>query len=518
MRYLYRSVYLLAYMFLLMACGGGSPNPPPVDGAWQGPVLTENDETGGASNVRLKVGRNGHAVVSWSVFHGAGLTDVFVNHYDPAAGWQGAQAPSRDIESITQPDMQLAVDSAGNALGVWGERQSSLPDQPSTFFATTYDAGTATWSAAEAMENDNTGKAQSLAVASGPGGSFWVLFGLNMGTTVEIHVNHYTPAGGWSGPVLLATEDWDPADSYLSTFDIAVDDSGNAVAGWSRYTDTDSSGTIDRINDRQSVFARYYNAGTATWSFPTDTLNASNDYNAYIHDIQVDPTGGFLVLWSQYNAAFAGWANFYRGGVLQPAVSLWDYADGYYPSGAGFDSAGNAFVFASEVGIIATFRYQAALGWQSPVILQPDSGYDKSLADFAVSAGGDAFALWRQEISSDWEVFVRRYDFSQDTWETAVNIDSPNSGDVVSGAKIVSDAAGNATAAWHVDDGVAMSYYAVRYFKATDSLGDAIEIDNGALDTVQYGTCIGVDGSGTVMAAWAQGAASDEDIYSNLFD
>lgn len=106
-----KALMLMLLFCLFIACGGGGGSSnPPQGGAWQGPVLTETDETGGASNVRLAVGQNGHAVVSWSVFHGAGLTDVFVNHYDPATGWQGAVAPSRDINHATYPDMELVVD------------------------------------------------------------------------------------------------------------------------------------------------------------------------------------------------------------------------------------------------------------------------------------------------------------------------------------------------------------------------------------------------------------------------
>lgn len=369
------------------------------------------------------------------------------------------------------------------------------------------------------MESDDTGKADRVAIAAGPGGSFWVLFGLNMGTSMEIHVNRFTPAGGWSGPVLLDSAEWDPTDTFLDQLAIAVDASGNAVAAWSHYLDTDSSGDIDSSFDNQSVFARYYDAGTTTWS-TRNTLNTNDLNDASVTDLKVDPTGGFLVLWRQFDAAYdnRGWARFYRGGVLQSATPLWDHADDYYSYGAGFDSAGNAFVLASAQGIIAAVRYQAGSGWQSPEILQPDSGWDKNLEDFAVSPGGDAFAVWRQEISGEDDLFVRRYDFNQDTWEAAVDIDTPDSGDEVIGARIVSDADGNAMVSWYSDDGLAGSYYAVRYFGAADSWGAPTEIDNGALDTVQYSTCLGVDGGGTVMAAWAQGATDDEDVYSNVFD
>ncbi|MEJ2040075.1 MAG: hypothetical protein P8X55_14255, partial [Desulfosarcinaceae bacterium] len=275
----------------------------------------------------------------------------------------------------------------------------------------------------------------------------------------------------------------------------------------------------DSSLDHQSVFARYYDAGTMTWA-SRYTLNTSDLNEAFIVDLQADPTGGFLVLWGEFDASYniRGWARFYRGGGLQPAVPLWDHADDYYPYGAAFDSAGNAFVLAAAEGIIAAVRYQEAGGWRPPEILQPDAGWDKNLEDFSVSPGGDAFAVWRQEISGAANLFVRRYDFDQGAWESAVNIYVPGSGEDAAGASIVSDVEGNAMASWYAGDGSSGSYFAARYFGATGSWGAATEIDNGALDTAVYSTCLGVSGDGTVMAAWAQGAAADEDIYSNIFE
>ncbi len=502
---------------LLAACGGGGGGGGgPLDGSWQGSQLLATDPSGGATNVRLEVAPSGHAVVSWNTFHGSSLADVFVQHYDPATGWGTVVAPRRNIFRITSPAMQLVVNDAGGAVGIWGERQI-VPGEPSTFYATTYDPSAQTWSPPVAMESDMTGKAQTLAVARGIGGSFWVLFGLHMGTSVEIHVNRFTPGGGWSGPVLLDKADWDPGDQFLSSMHIDADAQGNVVAAWSRYTDSDGSGTISRLDDSRSVFARRFDGTTNTWG-SLRTLNPTDDHHAFVHDVVADPTGGFLVLWGQWDAAYeaAGYGSFFRGSTLQAPASIWGHADDFWARGAAFDDFGNAFVFTSADRVVGAFRYVKGSGWQSLALLQGDVGDNAWLQDFAVCPNGDAFALWRLEVAGDYKVFARRFDWLIDDWLSTERLDVPDTGDTKSGARICGDADGNAIATWHANDGLGLSYYAARFYKPT-GWGPATEIDDGPLETAPYGVCVGMDEAGRAIAAWAQGLTDDEDVYINHF-
>jgi hypothetical protein len=508
----------LGVVCLLAGCGGGGGGSGGGDdGEWLGAALAETDETAGTTNARLVVGAGGHAVVSWSVFHGAGLTDVFVNHFDPATGWQGFYAPRRDIASATFPAMTLAIDATGNALGVWGERQA-LPGDPSTFYATTYRAGQGVWSVPHPMENDNTGQAQVIDIAAGPAGTFWVLFGLHRGTTVEIHVNRFVPATGWTGPVLLDSAPWDPLDTFLNDVHLAVDGAGNAVAAWSRYTDSDMSGTIDRFLDEESAFARRFDAGTSSWT-ALQGLNTSVLNGSFVSDVQTDPTGGFLIVWRQNdaNSMSRGWGQFYLSTGLEAPQPLWDHADDLTPRGAAFDADGNAFVFADGNAIVAAVRYVAGDGWQGLDVLQDDVADDSFLETFAVNGDGVAFVLWRQG-ASDRDAYARRFDPGSESWGPERNLDDPNTGNVRSGTRLVVDADGNAMALWAAFDGVEESIWAVR-FRDGGGWGDPEEIDAGDEDADNSGYGLGVDGLGRLIAVWSQGPTGDDrDVWFNRFE
>lgn len=502
----------LVISLLLAACGGGSGTD--ADGAWQGALLTESDETGGATNLRFAMGAGGQAVASWSVFHG-GMTDQIVNHHDPASGWAGAVAADRDIDSVSFPAMRLAVDGTGNAIGVWGQRDM-LPSDTSSFIATTYDAGSSMWSGPVTLDMDDTGTADRVDVAVGPAGTFWVIFALNLGATMEVQVNRFTPGSGWSGPTLLDSAARDPAETgLLGAVHIAADEEGNAVAAWSRYTDTDADGTIEQGDDNESVFSARYDADTAAWSLPVQ-LNATDVNGAFARDVRVDPTGGFLVLWRQIDASFDVRAvgRFYRDGVLQSAVPLWDYSDGYFPTEAVMDSNGNAFVFGADAGVIVAARHEAGDGWQPVTVLEDDPAADAILDDFAMNDSGDAFVIWRADDAGERDVMVRRFDSG--SWLPATNVDAPDSGDVGNEVRIVAGPDGNAMAAWHADDGSVSSVHANR-FHAAAGWGDAIEIDAGAAPVIST-LGLDVDADGAVMAAWVQGDPDDEDVYSNRFE
>jgi len=501
------------------------------DGQWGNARLAEDDETGAAVNVRFAMNDTGRAVVSWAAFHG-GLTDVFVNYYDPASGWQGVQALRRDIASAPFPSVTLTIDADGNALGVWGERQDVNPPgtgpgfdatDPTTQFAATYDAAIGTWSAPVAMENDNTGRADVFEVASGRAGRFFVVFGLNMDTTLSIYANRFTQGAGWSGPELLDSADKDSTDTFLSPVRVGVDDAGNALAAWSRYTDSDNSGTINRTLDTESVFARRFDAGAGNWG-ALETLNTSTGGSAFAYDVQA--TGNdFLVLWYQNDAMFRtdGWASFHRPDTGWAAAQrLWDTSThDLFPSALAFDAQGNATVIvngesnATGSDDILAIAYTTAGGWQAPSSVENRSA-DSVFQDLDVNSAGDAVVVWREGPSGFRDVYASVYDTVSGTWSSPELAEAPETGDVRDVAAEL-DAAGNALAVWRADDDVNRNIFAARYRPGSGWAAPSA-VDDSDDDASTNSLRLGMDRRGAAVAVWAQGPNGDEDVHFNRFD
>jgi hypothetical protein len=484
------------------------------DGQWQGAMLAETDETAGAANVRMAMGHGGHAVVSWSAFPG-GVTDVFVNYFDPQSGWQGFQAPRQGIASATFPAMQLAVDDDGNALGVWGER-TSPPGGPSSFFATTFGATSGAWSLPQELDSDATATADALDIATGPGGSFWTVFGLNQGATMEVHVNKYTPGSGWSGEMELENTAWDPGDSFLSPVRIAVDANGNAVAAWSRHTDTDGSMTIDNQDD-ESAFARYYDAASGNWT-ATQQLNTGGENDALVSDVLVVP-GGFLVVWNQWDASFAaaGYGTFHRAGAWEASEMIWDHGDDLFLSRVAVDANGNVIVTGSGNDTLFAAEYRAGSGWQTPVPIEDAPGLQVAAGALAMNAAGEAITIWREGATGFDDLYARRFDPVSRTWSAAEKIETPDTGIVANAPQVAIDDAGNAVAAWHANDSGDVSAYTARY-RAGNGWGGAEPLETGGDNTVSAAIGLGIDASGRAVTTWAQGMTDDQDVYFNRFE
>lgn len=484
------------------------------EGQWKGAMLAESDETAGAANVRMAMGRGGHTVVSWSAFPN-GTTDVFVNYFDPQSGWQGFQSPRQGIASATFPDMQLAVDADGNALGVWGER-TSPPGGPSSFFATTFGATSGAWSLPQELDSDGTATAGPLDIAAGPGGSFWTVFGLNQGATMEVHVNSYTLGSGWSGEMELENAAWDVGDSFLSPVRIAVDANGNAVAVWSRHTDTDSNMIIDN-NDAESVFARYYDAASGNWT-ATQQLNTGGENDALISDVVVVP-GGFLVVWSQYDASYAraSYGTFHSAGAWEASEMIWDHSDDLFPSRVATDANGNVIVTGSGDDTLFATEYRAGSGWQTPVPIEDAPGLQVAAGALAMNAAGEAITIWREGATGYDDLYARRFDPVSRTWSAAEKIETPNTGVVANAPQVAIDDAGNAIAAWHANDSGDVSAHTARY-RAGRGWGSAEPLETGGDNTISAAIGLAIDASGRAVTTWAQGMTDDQDVYFNRFE
>ena len=174
-----------------------------------------NDEATGAPQVAVSA--TGIAVAVWQ--HAS--KQIWSNRYSPGSGWGIAQRIEGNSGEAAEP--QVAIDSDGRAVAVW--RQSDGIGDNIWSNRTTPDG---VWDTAKLIETDDTGSAEAPQVAMTPDGhtvAVWVQFD---GASYNVLSTYSAPDGVWEAAELIEHDD----DGAAETPQIAVDPDGTAVAVW----------------------------------------------------------------------------------------------------------------------------------------------------------------------------------------------------------------------------------------------------------------------------------------------
>ena len=143
------------------------------------------------------------------------------------------------------------------------------------------DAG---WRMAELIETDNTGHAYNSQVAvdgSGNGVAVWQQWD---GTHDNIWSNRYVVGAGWGTATLVELDASGPAQCPQ----VAVDDSGNAIAVWHQW-----DGTLN------SIYSNRYVVGTG-WGTPT-LIETGDSGHAQFPQVAIHGSGDAMVVWNQHD-------------------------------------------------------------------------------------------------------------------------------------------------------------------------------------------------------------------------
>src|SRR4030095_1336075 len=111
--------------------------------------------------------------------------------------------------------VSLVVDSAGNALAVWG---NGLTGTSGKNIVRRYDAATSTWGSVFSLGNGNTKPAAAI-----NGGFAAVVWGLDNGTRVDLY------AARWTGSGWTAAQSLESSTTTVSDQSVAVDNQGNVI-------------------------------------------------------------------------------------------------------------------------------------------------------------------------------------------------------------------------------------------------------------------------------------------------
>lgn len=292
----------------------------------------------------------GNARVLWTQGNSAARTyRVRSRAYTQGSGWGGIQ----DLEAGgrgTWANVELAMDAAGNGLGVWVQQDGTHTRLHTAPF------GAGGWGAVRELELDTTG----FALAVNATGSGWLVAGV--ADTTPSSIKAYPVSGGSSVGLgaLLEHQDTGGWDALPS---VAVDASGRALAVWGRY----ESGP-----GRWDLLGSHHLPGGG-WSTP-ERLESQDLGNARDAKAALDGAGNGLVVWTQADAPVSPhltiWANRFsfaagwgQPTLLEPASWAGDIFGSANPVVA-FDPQGGAHcLWQDGFGLINGARFDPLTGW-----------------------------------------------------------------------------------------------------------------------------------------------------------
>jgi hypothetical protein len=243
---------------------------------WQAPVeLSATGQDGLFPQIALDSA--GDAVAVWDTRKGS---DYVIEAATRAAGgaWQTGEeisAPGKDLE---EPHARVAVDPAGDAVAAW-ERYNGANY---IVEAATKTSG-APWLPAQELSAAGQ-DAFSADVAVDPAGNAAAVWQRSNGTNQIIETATRTPGALW-----LPAKELSAAGENAFGAHVAVDQAGNAVAGWIR-----SNGT-------NSVVEAATRAPGAPW-LPAEELSAAGQ-DASGLQVALNPAGDAVAVWTRSDGA-----------------------------------------------------------------------------------------------------------------------------------------------------------------------------------------------------------------------
>ncbi len=358
---------------------------------WGAAELIETDNAGRAEYPQIAIDSSGNALAVWHQYDGARY-NIWANRYVAGTGWGSAELIESNAWDATNP--QIAIDNNSNALVVWQQ----YDDTNRSIWANRYVAG-AGWGAAELIETDNAGYANSPQIAVDSNGNALAVWRQSDGTRDNIWANRYVVGAGWGSAELIETDNGDAQSPQ-----IAVDSNGNALAVWQQFDGA-----------RDNIWANRYVAG-AGWG-AAELIETDNAGRAEYPQIAIDSSGNALAVWYQYDGSFFNIiANRYVAGtgwVTEELIETDNAGNAFDPQIA-IDSNGNALaVWYQHDGArdnISANRYVAGTGWGAAELIDIGNGRSAFSPQIAIDSNGNALAVWYQFGGSTANIASNRFE------------------------------------------------------------------------------------------------------------
>lgn len=483
-------------------------------------TLLDNE---GDRQPRLGMDAAGNAFALW---RGGG---VYVRRYDVATGTWGPQV-TVDDQGGTPIVAELSVDTAGNAMTVWGQYTGSTTD----VYSARYDAATASWGAPEIMElSPNAVNLDKYTAVSISGDNAVVAWVQQDDNGIDSIYGRERSAGVW-GPVRLMENLGINVDYLSSSINVA----GNAVLVW---------GQAD-------AYAAHYLSSNfvvpsgATWQSVANTLygvnsvEGGNALQAAMGGMTLTPgallTGlpATLSVTTTVPAYYTVLATDTWSHIARTVYGVTDVnAINQLRSLLGNPtlSAGLQLVVPSSYNYTTSGSYSAPLNWalvntttttyhtlDTSVLTTPldswsaqqqlESEYTEAMTPrIAFDANSNGIAVWAQ--ASD--IMMSRYVASTATWSTPVALDN-NTNDAHNPRLAVDLASGDAVVSWSQSDGTAESMYVISFDAGTNAWATPtlLETGNGEVSLWAENSSAAMAGNHAAVA-WVQNDGTENNLY-----
>jgi hypothetical protein len=387
---------------------------------------------------RVALDADGAGLVLWSEASFSSGS-VFFRRHTPDSGWSPNEQIDRDERDVADPE--LAVDPNSNVVAIWIESGPGI-------WSNRYTVGGG-WETAVRLDSEDLGGAQDPYVAMDADGNAIAVWHQSDGARENIWASRSTPGDGWGAAEPIETDNRGHAGDPR----VAIDPDGNAISVWHQ-----SDGM------RANIWANRYTPSNG-WGTP-ERIETNDDGEARLSHVAMDPDGNAIVVWHQSDGSrFDVWSNRFT------RSSGWDEAqriDAEHTGDAdsarvGVDADGHAIaVWQQFDGITVEIwcnRYVPGDGWGPAERIESIDEGDALSPRLAVSANGDAIAVWPQSDGLRYDLWSNSYTPSQG-WGTAERVDPSNKGPGQPlRAEVAIDPNGSALAVWLRRDGV--TFYSV---------------------------------------------------------
>lgn len=417
-----------------------------LETSWRPAELVEMENTWSAHNPQIGVDDSGNAVAVWSQSDGT-RDNIRANRYVAGDGWGRAEPIETGTGYADNP--QIAVDSDGNAVAVWDQSDGTRDN----IWANRYVSGTG-WGTAQLIETDNNGHAYDPQVAVDDSGNAVAVWFQSNGTIKSIWANAYSDGTGWGKAELIETDD--SGNAFYPQ--LATDSKGRGIAVWYQ---ADGAGHDDI---RANCYISGKGWGTAE-CIETGTGDAENP------QVAVDENGNAVVVWQQSDGTRDSvWANRYFGGTWGTAELIEENDAGfdYDPQVAAYGN-GNAVVVWSRCrydGIhythynVCSNRYEPSTGWGTAQRIEMNNAAMDDFPQVAVDSSGNAMVVWQQhDVRAN--IWFNRYELGTG-WGTAGLLEMDNAGGA-SVPQVMADSSENFLAVWQQSDGFRSHIWFSRY-------------------------------------------------------
>lgn len=410
-----------------------------------------------------------------------------------ALDWSYPIDLSSDATNSEEP--QIAVDRNGDAVAVW----ESFNGTHKIIQSASYTRAKQAWTLLDELssERDNAQNAQVATNQNGDTIAVWEVLGNNK--IIQASIYNKT-ANSWSRPVNISE-----IHENASSAQIAVDESGDAIAVW------------ERSNDKVlEIQAAAYHKATNTWSLPND-LSRSN-LSASNPQLVINGNGDGVVAWvnsgknlnniqaTSYTKSIGTWS-------LPLVIS--NIKDSAQSPKIAVDSNGNVVaVWESDQQKIqmvmgATFAKMNGQ-WSAPTEIS-ELGSSAYSPQVVIDSDGDALAIWRADINNSSIIRIARFHQSKGSWTLPQDISTEQAGSFAPNIGI--DKEGNAVAVWESNNGNYNVIQAVDYIKALNqwSLPSDLSLDGEHAHLPQ----VGVNNNGERVVVWTQIKKSNNVIQAS---